>query len=71
VELNQYVFYDIILDNATDVISVQIRVEDISGILTFLTSQMFTEPTFDKIYEKDSDIKYVWNGTVNYYTNLS
>jgi hypothetical protein len=69
--MNEYVFYNITIDNATDITSVQIRIEEISGTLSFLTSQNYTEPTFAQLFEKDSDVVYIWNGTATYYNNLS
>lgn len=71
VELNQYLFYNITLDNATDATAVQIHLEELSGTLSFLSSQQFTEPTFENFFLNNSDVIYVWNGTVTYYSNLS
>lgn len=71
VEMNQYVFYNITLDNATDATSLEIHIEEITGTLSFLTSQAYDQPTFSTLFEKDSDVVYVWNGTATYYNNLT
>lgn len=67
VEMNEYVYYNITLNDTANVTSVTIRLEAISGVLSFLTSRMYEEPTFQDIFLNGSDIVYVWNGTATYY----
>jgi hypothetical protein len=38
--------------------------------LSFLSSRIFTEPTFEALFQNDSDVNYIWNGTATYTDNL-
>lgn len=71
VRLNEYVFYNITVGDPTNVTSVTVRMESVSGTLAFLASQEESEPTFSKLFNTDSDIIYVWNGTATFRNNLS
>ncbi len=64
------IFYNISIKDPTNVTSVTIRVETVSGSMSVCSSQMYDQPTFEDIWKNDSDVLYLWNGTATYWNQL-